>query len=95
MIIKVDTQRQGHVCDIIFRKISIFVLLGLTIFVPFASITARAFLHMTMMARKDSILRKEGGCVCVCVCAMDPSARLMASKIIPGLHRLRHEMTRA
>lgn len=65
VIIKVDTQRQGHVCDIIFRKISIFVLLGLTIFVPFASITARAFLHMTMMARNDSILRKEGGCVCV------------------------------
>lgn len=79
MIIKVDTQRQGHVCDIIFRKISIFVLLGLTIFVPFASITARAFLHMTMMARKDSILRKEGGCVCVC--AMDPSAGLMAVKL--------------
>lgn len=94
MIIKVDTQRQGHVCDIIFRKISIFVLLGLTIFVPFASITARAFLHMTMMARKDSILRKEGGCVCVCV-RNGSVSRAYGRKIIPGLHRLRHEMTRA
>lgn len=79
-MIKVDTQRQEHVCDIIFRKISIFVLLGLTIFVPFASITARAFLHMTMMARKDSILRwKED--VCMCANAMDPSAGLIAVKL--------------
>lgn len=92
-MIKVDTQRQEHVCDIIFRKISIFVLLGLTIFVPFASITARAFLHMTMMARKDSILRwKED----VCVCERDGSVgRAYGRKIIPGLLRLRHEMTRA